>query len=123
MSNLYDLKRERDRLQNIEDVHKDMEAYDREKKKVKSDIWKMKHRKTVKVISVAKRSTVGVGMIFGRAGKAVAPMVKQGAKNFASNARSSVSQEPRIRKQRPIKRRKIKKVTLRRKPFQGGFFD
>lgn len=65
MTNLDDLKRERDRLLAQEQLERDIEANQRKKNKIKSQIWALKHKKTVKVINVAKRSTVGVGMIFG----------------------------------------------------------
>jgi len=119
MSELDELKREREKLLAQEQLERDMEAHQREKSKVKSQIWALKHKKTVKVINVAKRSTVGVGMIFGKLGKAVAPAVKQGARNFASNASYAVgeAERPRSRKRRVVKKspkkRVVKKVVRR----------
>lgn len=128
MSDLDELKRERARLLAQEQLERDMEAHQREKDRIKSDIWKMKHKKTVKVINVAKRSTVGVGMIFGKVGKAVAPAVKQGARNFASNASYAVAEQerPRSRKRRVVRKKSPKKRVVKkvvRRNYNSMFGD
>jgi len=126
MSDLDELRREKARLLVQEQVDRDMEAYDKERRNLKADIWKMKHKKTVKVINVAKRSTVGVGMIFGKVGKAVAPALKQGARNFASNASYAVEQADRPRKRRVVRKKSPKKRIVKkvvRRNYNSMFGD
>jgi len=126
MSDLDELRREKARLLVQEQVDRDMEAYDKERRNLKADIWEMKHKKTVKVINVAKRSTVGVGMIFGKVGKAVAPALKQGARNFASNASYAVEQADRPRKRRVVRKKSPKKRIVKkvvRRNYNSMFGD
>lgn len=125
MTNLDDLKRERDRLLAQEQLERDIEANQRKKNKIKSQIWALKHKKTVKVINVAKRSTVGVGMIFGKVGKAVIPAVKQGARNFTSNV---VAEEdrPRLTRRRVVRKKSPKKRVVKkvvRRNYNSMFED
>jgi len=128
MSDLDELKREKARLLAQQEVDRDMEAYDKERRNLKSDIWRMKHKKTIKVINVAKRSTVGVGMIFGKVGKAVAPALKQGARNFASNSSYAVAEQerPRSRKRRVVRKKSPKKRVVKkvvRRNYNSMFGD
>ena len=113
MDELERLKLERDRLRAQDDADRQVDLYEQEKKDLKRDIFKRKHKKVIRVVSgvgsVAKRSVGGVGMIFGAMGRSAKPHVVRGLNNLAENSRerSGESRTPirRKRKVRVVKRR------------------
>lgn len=133
MDELEQLEKENARLDAEEEVREDMKAYQKKKERLKKRIWAKKHRRVVKVIrigkrvgGIAKQSTQGVGIIFGRIGKSVAPTIRQGAINFTSNLQNSKSKRQiptrRVVKIKKTKRRKKKRVVrrkVRRKQDRG----
>lgn len=129
MDELEELKKEKARLQALAQAQQDMGKRQNEKNKLKRKIWGMKHPKIVKVVRVAKDSTVGVGMIFKEAGKRVAPYAEQGLKNFAQNAgkqyREGEEHARRVTKKvckskvAKSKKKRVKKVVVRSQPNIG----
>ena len=124
MSELENLKRERAKLLAKQEGERERDRYNKEKSKVKSDIFRMKHKKTIRVINIAKRSTSGVGMIFGKVGSALGRGAVNMAQNYEEDNRPIIqrkrSTRKRVVKKRSTKKRVIRKRVVRRDNFPFG---
>ena len=87
MTTLEEYKKELARLKSIQEVQKDFARRNRETKKVKAQIFALKHQKG---LNVAK--TIGRGALF--AGSNLGKSLRKLGENFAENTR----QKPRRRK-------------------------
>ena len=127
MDELEELKKERDKLEAEREVREEFRKRDAEKRKLKKEIWTRKNPKKTKAIEIARRSAGGVKIMLGGIGKAVAPALKQGSVNFASNF-NRPSQTPRrtIKTKRRIKTKKkkggVKRRSVSRMPSYEDFF-
>jgi len=122
MGELEDLRREEQRLDAQEEARRDMARHQQEKDKLKRNIWFKKNpsaRRVVKVVkvagSVAKQSTLGVGMILGSVYKKAKPVLQKYANEGRAPKSRRVVRVKKVKRKAPKKKRKVRVKKIRKK--------